>query len=472
MLSLLLLVPLALTPQQAQQRGSGGSAQRPQPITSITQTGHTPAPGTLLSGSSAATPFTPTVTVTPVGAGTMFPGIKGQSALWKIVLQDPAGTGWNEPFLLQVPPAIAFPAPMLVAHHAYGVSMNDIKVNTTYADECAQRGWFLLAPLGANDLSFACEEFQANTAFVLDLVSSLWPTGVDASRIYGVGFSMGGGNALNYAARHLDPERPMFAAIANHTGTVAQINQYNQDPAVQWIYEFWHGAGPLSVPFAYQRSSLVNYDQASKVVLTGSDVARNLTHVPVRNTYATFDPLKHLIDQTKVFHGQLVARGGDSTLVALSGVGHSWSTLNETITCDWLAQHTLALPTSAETLADRDGRWFHFDVAQDAPGAFTPFTWDGDAGANRLTVSATANLARLTADVESLGLDAGVALEVVTSTSDGAPDEIGVTGYASPPTSVLRDGVPTASWTWSGVDDTVVLLEFDGSVAHTWQIAP
>jgi pimeloyl-ACP methyl ester carboxylesterase len=474
MLSALALLAIAAVPQAAAAGASpavGGGAGRAATARqgSMTQTGTTPPRGAPLTTLPVLTPATLSAQPLPapvLGAG---PGVGAQA--WQIKLPDPLGTGYDESFLLQVPPpgaTAAAPAPLLVAFHAYGVSEKDITAHTTFAAECAARGWFLIAPLGATQVSYSSLESQAHVALVLDLAMLVFPGRIDPARIYGVGFSMGGGSALNYAARHLDPGRPMFAAVANHTGEVAHVDTYWNEPAAQWIFEHWFGGPPPGQEFEYLRSSLYDFDPSTLVVNQTTDLARNLTHVPVRSTYVPLDPVKYLLKQTTVLHQQLLARGGSSELVVLSGFGHTWGTLNEAQTCDWLAQRALTLPSAAETLADHDGRYFAFDVEQDAPGAFTPFTWHADAGANRLSVSATANLARLGVATAELGLDTAQPLEVALATADGLADEIGLAGYATAPSQVLRDGAP-AIWSFAG--DAVVLHETDGG-AHTWLVVP
>lgn len=416
--------------------------------------------------------FPPGVTVNQVPTGTLFPGIRTQTTLWHLTFSDPAGTGYDEEFLLQVPPASAFPAPMVVAFHKYGVSVKDIPINTTFPQECEQRDWFLLAPLGASQISYSSEPCQRNTEFVLETVTSLSAGKIDPTRIYGVGFSMGGGVALNYAARHLDPLRPMFAALYNHTGSVSLVDTYTQSPPSQPVLEFWFGGPPWSSGLIYQRASLLDFDPVTEVVDVDTDLTRNLTHIPVRSMYVTFDPVQYLKEQTEIFHSHLRSLGGASELTVKSGVGHSWSNINETEVCDWFAQQSLVLPTAGETLADRDARYHHFVVRQESSTTFTPFKWKGDRGLNRLELSETANLLRLEVYTSSLDLDTAAPLEVTLATADGLADEVLLTGYALPPTTVLRDGVPSAAWSHFPLLGALLLLETDGTVSHTWQVTP
>src|SRR5262245_16368249 len=74
--------------------------------------------------------------------------------------------------------------------------------------------------------TYGNESFHRHTeAAIRDVLTQFC---VDRNRIYGYGLSMGGGNVLNYTARHLDPpaSEGMFAAAINHTGSVAFPIEY------------------------------------------------------------------------------------------------------------------------------------------------------------------------------------------------------------------------------------------------------
>jgi hypothetical protein len=240
---------------------------------------------------------------------------------------------------------------------------------------------------------------------------------------------------------------------------------------VHCILEFWFGGPPAQVPFAYQRSSVIDFN-ANGPVIAGKDLARNLTHVPVLNVHATLDPLSHLVNQTKKLHAHLLAIGGQSELLSVPGNQHLWSTLDETLGLDWLETHRLELPTAASTLADRDGRWFAFEIEQDAAGAFTPFTWASDPATNALFLADTQNLRRIGVRTRELGLDSQRWLRVETGTADALADEIRVFGYAGPPGEVRRDGLVTAAWSFEPGTGSLLLLETDGTNPHLWEVLP
>lgn len=391
----------------------------------------------------------------------------------------PAGSTFIEDFIVYEPvPQPVTPKPLLVAFHGFGVTQNDILVNTTLLQQCAARGWHLLAPLSASGGHFMSDPGQMNTAAALDFVLSGF--NVDESRIYGVGFSMGGGMALNYAARHLDPAHGMLAAVVDHTGSVDLNETYRKDPASQFIFDFWYGDGSPGSADAFKmtRSSLIAYDDITQQVDPGTDLARNLNHVPIKMVRAQNDPLVLLSEQHDRLYQHMASQGRvpgptfSSTI--LPGNVHKWYTLDAASACDWLSQFSLQIPSSGRTLAVKDGPHFHLYVDQQSADAMTAFTWNVDTQDNRLELSETVNLEALVADTLAAGLSTSQALVVATATSDGASDRISVRGFNAVPSAVLRDGQPAlyGAWTYSPAAKMVTLKELDGSQQHTWTVVP
>lgn len=413
--------------------------------------------------------------VYPAGFGT------GQ---YTITLNN-TGSGWQETFLLQVPRVSATtPAPLLVCFHKFGVSQNDILNRTTFFAEARTRGWYCIAPLGATQVSFSSLESQVNVRAAIEYVTSHFT--IDRTRVYGAGFSMGGGSVTSYAGRHLDPSGVMFAAIANHTGGVAlphtYANEFDDNDAddnqpnfgdnleVPDILDFWYGGPPQLDPFAYLRCSMMDLDPVTNAVAPGTDMSRNLAHVPVLNWLAAGDPFVYLWEQTDEFFKHVQNQNAQNTLVLAPGNVHSWSTLDETAVCNWLAQFTLQVPTQGDTLADDGGAWFHMQLVQDAAGAFTPFHWVVDAPANRFALSATENLRRLTLDMPAVGLRDTQPVRVEVATADATGDEVELQGFGHAPSSVTRDGAP-ATAAYDAPTHTVRLVETDAA-PHVWIVNP
>jgi hypothetical protein len=394
--------------------------------------------------------------------------------LVRVSLGDP-GTGWPETFLFHAP-AQQTPRPMLVAFHSFARSENEIILETRLVQESADRDWYLLAPLSANKRHYSSMPAQLNTEAAIQWMLTHFP-GIDRTRIYGIGFSMGGGMVTSYAARHLDPTDHMFAAIVDHTGTVSLKNTWEDEPASRFFLNFWYGE-PSGTPAAYfgmARCSVLDFDGATQVVNADNAMARNLLHMGVRNTRALNDPLAYLVEQAEVFNGFMISLGAQLGASydyrVLPSSQHYWNLLNYSVTLNWLSQFSLSLPAQANTLADSDRRYFYFDVVQESAGAFTPFSWSIDVAENRVRVHSTSNLLRIRVDTDMAGLDPALPLSIELGTVDGLPDEVSLSDYPAPPITVERDGIPTSAWTYNALLAELTLQELDGS-AHTWVVTP
>ena len=393
--------------------------------------------------------------------------VEGDPGLYQIILTN-TGTGWVEKFLLFVPTLpVGQRAPLLVVFHRYGVSHWDAYFSTTFFREAAARGWFVVAPLGATQRSFSSLESQINVEAALNYTTQ--HLNIDLNRVYGVGFSMGGGSVTNYASRHVDPGGVMFAAIVNHTGDTSLADTYaNESAEIQGILEQWFGGPPAGYAFNYQRSSVIDIDPGNGSIGVGTDLSQNLSHVPLRDWMANNDPMQYLRDQTTAFDAHINGQNLNNTLTIVNGDVHSWNTLSDHAVCDWLSQFSLLLPTAASTLADQDGAYFRFFVNQARPGSFTPFSWVLDPVNNRVTLYNTANLTRVSIDVTSAGLQYAGALKINMDTADGTGDDVLLENVPTAPTSVTRDGA-AATGVYDPVARTFLVSETDNAV-HMWRL--
>jgi pimeloyl-ACP methyl ester carboxylesterase len=206
-------------------------------------------------------------------------------------------TSYIEPFTLLIPsPLPAAKRPLVVIFHKFGSSNLDVLQNTDFVQQCARRGWFLVCPLGASKKHFGSIESQTNTQAVLDWMLATPSLRIDVQRIYGIGFSMGGGAALNYAARHRDPAHAMFAAMIDHSGGVALNNTYANDAPARFILDFWFGDGSAgsAQPWRMTRSSVIDFDSFTLAADTSTDLARNLGSTPLQILRASSDPITYV----------------------------------------------------------------------------------------------------------------------------------------------------------------------------------
>ncbi len=384
------------------------------------------------------------------------------------------GTGFAERFLVQETNNVG-PRPVLVVFHKYGVNHYDALFNTSFFAEARRRNWYCVAPLSGGQTHFSDARSHVHTESVLEWLRVRFS--IDTARVYGVGFSMGGGAAMNYAARQLDPSGLMIAAVFNQSGILSHEDTYPQSAVqIQQIYDdrFGNGQPGSATPWNLQRGSVFSFDPQSYSVVPGVDLGRNLLHVATHTTRTTGD-ISYLITQNDLFHQYLLGIGANPARHVRTVVnypGHSWDAVSEASVCNWLRNHSLKLPTAADTLADCNARYFHFEIEQAVPGVFTPFSWSVQGAANAVTVTNTANLARVGILVDDAGLSALAPLTVTTSCADGQADEIVLHGYSLSPSSVLRDGVPTSAWSYDPMLGRLSLLETDGSAPHVWTIQP
>ncbi len=380
-------------------------------------------------------------------------------------------TAWAEEFILRAPATLGDgPAPLFVGFHSFASGPGELLGQTNFVNTVHARGWFFLAPLGAADENFASIDSQLNTEFVLDLVMNTFGNYIDRERVYGVGFSMGAATGMNFAARHVDPAGLMFAAFVNHTGGVALRHTYaTASPTIRTILEFWFGGGPIDEAFNYRRSSVIDYTLGTKIVFPDESMCRNLVYMPIYDVRSENDPQATLIEQNEIFETFMATLGADITTEIKTQAVHNWSTLHERDALDFLEQHRLEMPTSGRTLADRDARFFHFDVVQDAGGAFSPFTWSIGTRGNRVNVDTTSNLTSLALSPLDAGLDYTRILRFDLASGDATTDLFIVEDFWDPPVEVLLDDVTTASWSHDAQTGRLTLTDTDPAV-NTWKV--
>ena len=472
MLSILLLTASIQFPVTSVEPVRGGGEEPPKKITSMVDTADREDDPRSLGALPVATSFVAqgfgATVISPLAFGV---GLGGRAPVIEVLLTG-LSTGFAENFVVQLP-RVFLPEknPLLMVFHKFGSKADDPYNNTGYPQECADRNWFMISSLGATKKSFSSLASQENRETSLEWLMSMFGPKIDTERVYGVGFSMGGGSVANYAARHLDPDGVQLAAIVDHTGSVSQLNTWQLDSPVRYILEYWFEGEPWQTPFFYQRSSVVEFDKTTLAVYPDVCLAWNLKHVPTMVSHADQDPLAYLVDQSIVLKDFLISIGGTVVYKKSSAGVHDWKTLKARDACDFLSAFVLEHPQSGHTLADRDGKFFAFDIEQGQSGVFSTFDWAIDIAANRLSLQATKNVDVFSVDTDLAQLDTEKDLEVVLSAGDFFADTVELDGYAQAPKQVLRAGVPSSAWNWEPTTGTVVIFE-QSIQSHTWLIQP
>ncbi|TAJ25297.1 MAG: hypothetical protein EPO68_00220, partial [Planctomycetota bacterium] len=331
--------------------------------------------------------------------------------------------GKAERFLVQFPLAAlgAGPTPTVVAFHPYGVSEKSPFQATALPALCQERGWVLIAAYGLVDTNYANVDAQTALVAVLEFIDGYLP--IDRTRLWGVGFSMGGLNALSFGMRHQDPSGFRFAGIVDHSGPIDVAKQYDDGDALlkSILADADHfGGAPGDQPFAYERVS------PAPLVGGAIDPARasieNLLHVPLYLHCNLQDTETSLVAQTQKLHAFLTARGANAVLSTVNGgAQHVWSTLDMVDALAFLEHKPLgALPAAQSLHADRPGTWLATKLLAAPAASIARYRVERVPGANALELRGTHAVDALQLDLAALGLASGAPLYLGAEAADGS----------------------------------------------------
>ena len=417
-------------------------------------------------------------------------GVGGTVLNYSVFVEATGGTELFSLFVPESDPSV--PRPLLTAFHGAGSSHGDIYFRAQeFFVEADQRDWFLIAPLQRNligpaDTSYASVASQLHVEVLIKLILDNY--NIDRNRLYGAGFSMGGGNALSYAARHRDRRVGAFSAVVNHTGSVALADVYANAPVIITNIMLGIFGGPPTGPtFEWQRSSLIELDGAGALLPQGRHMALNLEHVPVQTWFNSSDKFDYLLAQAQAFGSFMTSLpAGNHQLVTVPGGvpncidQHCWATLDIPAACQWLSTQSLETdPAAGTVLADRDARWGRFDVEQRQPGSFTEFNYTVNTGANLVAITDTENARAVGIRVQKLGLDPAQPLFVSMTRMESQGNGIVLRGFSSAPTTVTRNGVffgatcggaaSSIGWCYDAQAGSVTIRE-SSNLSATWRV--
>jgi len=319
-----------------------------------------------------------------------------------------------ERFLLQFPlhePVAPASKALVIAFHPFGVSEKSPFNATALPFLCAQKRYLLLAPYGLVDTNYACAPSQQALDAILALLGK-W-IAYDKERVYAIGFSMGGLNALSYAARHQDPAATRIAALIDHTGTADPIRAYQQGGAeLKALLEdpLHFGGSPTSASYAWQRIAPVRIGSQGVEPLTAQ--VENLLHVPMWIHWNPADPFQDLVHQTVTLRNWLILQGAQvQSSTAVGTLQHAWSTLPMEQAFEWLDDQLLATPPAAfRAHRDAPGGHFEQELRDSVPQQVARWRFDGTGPT--LRVRDTLAVRELAFDPHSYGGGAALTLEL------------------------------------------------------------
>jgi pimeloyl-ACP methyl ester carboxylesterase len=398
-----------------------------------------------------------------------------------------------------VPPTLSPERPLLVLFHIYGGD-GDIELEswTEFSDEADARHWYILAPdqdvpsLGLSSTSSSLRrktygnvDAQDRLELTLRWVLDHYP--IDRDRIYGVGFSMGGGDVVSYAAQHLDPTRGAFAAVATNAGTLCLTQEYWLNPSSREALEraVGGGTGPTTGnAFDYERFSSLLYSdpsQASSLDLGRRHPIQNLARTPLQAWIDTREPSVHLtgfVDDIEVVLGA-PHPGSYFERHDVTGTGdpHRWITFDYGAVCDTFATKQLVVPETAHLTVSRDARYWDLWLRRIDSRAFGEVRYDftqvGVTGTlDRVSITDCRNIERVRFDGGVLGLGMTSFYEVELQRQQPQPVRLELQQVSQPIFVQLNGasiGPAPGIWTYDLATHTLT-LHSSASATDVWTI--
>ena len=265
--------------------------------------------------------------------------------------------------------------PLLLVFHGHAHSYLNAVAVSGYQQEAERRGWFALFPNGGIKENWSSDAGQAAFDEALDWALTLpFADRFDLERVYAVGFSMGGNCAVNFAARNLDPTRPMVAAVASLSGGLSLHDTYAYHspptPDLRPYTELNFLFGVMTNP-AYTNSTPLADPQR---LAGGSSVSTdpmfpsmhaNMVHVPRFISWYSQDVIPYVPDGNKSF--AQASPGGRLRIRKIKGVGHGWNILDPWEVCEFFNSRKLWVPTRGRSVTDRPRRIFDIEVSPAGP---------------------------------------------------------------------------------------------------------
>lgn len=379
------------------------------------------------------------------------------------------GTGFAERIQVMTPfgyDPFGPDVPLLLVGNGYGLSafsffngMSDIP------DEANNRGWLICAVTQLDDKSFgAWNKPQSNVEAALQHMVANYR--VDDDRIYAIGWSMSGGSMASYAARHLDPSKPMIATVAVNAGSLDLVDTYDHEvPAVKTLMEnvnlFQGNPALAAFHYNYERTETIFTDQATGVLNSTYCQARNLKLIPIYHVYSTDDTIPYLPLQNQHFASYLTSLGANLTSQAFTGLPtkHSWDLLDPVALLDWCQQYTVQrTPLQYELNADRSAVYYWTTLTQRTAGQYSRIAVAANTMANSLSLTGIENLSTVTVLPPNGMLNFASKLSLTVGNTDPAPLTLVLQGAGLVSPTYILDGTDVFDdWTYDGSNLTLTV---------------
>jgi pimeloyl-ACP methyl ester carboxylesterase len=327
-----------------------------------------------------------------------------------IYVQAPSGKPANRPLLLLFHGAYYD----FKWKHNVKPLVNELKA---IFDEAASRGWYAVSLTGGQVgdpnvdkvATYANPKVHQRITAVIDEMIALYD--INPNKIYTLGYSMGAADAVNYAARHVDPAGHMIAAAWSWSGALSAV----LEPT--WGCNLFgcptNPCNPTACHLPWvSASSIVVSDTTcdagnpSTGYVSNESLAWNLEHVWLRTSMASMGEIPDAVCTVPPIQ-QLTMNWADpgryTHIPNLGNAHYDPTAWDPDLICDYFEDKRLTLPTSAtKTVAVEDTRYFWFLVDRGNDSQTGSFGWN--VSASQLDLTDVNNIGHLWVDVDS-GLD-------------------------------------------------------------------
>ena len=437
----------------------------------------------------------------------------------KTILGASIGTGYDEKVRIKIPTGKDSDdtLPLVIMCHGLGADLDtlfptgDPPLKHDFQAETESRDWLMmgvtangpgfedsagrsLSTFGSRwaqrNLQAAGDYLVGNPGSIVDDTGTARSTPkVDPTRIYLAGGSMGGGLALAYACRHLDPDHWRPAAVAAFSPALSLVGEwvYADDadmPAADKIVTAMDGYEPTSdaTKFGYRQASFIDLDpDDSHSVIDASSLAYGVLGVtPIYFLWSALEGAapREMWDSTETFlASKSWANAGPGELGAghglndTGGTAHSWNLSDAETVCDWFYTKTLtANPLTALASADLERDPYPFyGVGETPPPASISGSkaWDGGRRRRRyhaidVEKSSAGSFARI-----NYTANAAWTSVVVQDTSNADAVNVRMPLKTKIPAGVTVGGTATHDWHWDPATETVHVRTADTGSAIT-----
>jgi poly(3-hydroxybutyrate) depolymerase len=342
-------------------------------------------------------------------------------------------------------------------------------------DKVGSRGWYAVSLTGGEVAdpnmdkvgTYANPEVHERITAVIDEMIALYQ--INPNKIYTLGYSMGAADAVNYAARHVDPAGHMIAAAWSWSGALSAVLE------PEWPCGLF-GCGPppcdavCHFPWV-SASSIVVSDTTCDIgnpstgYVSNESLAWNLEHAWLRRSTTSAGEIHDAVCTVPPMQ-QLTMNWADPlrySHVPNLGTNHYDPTAwDPDLIYDYFAGKELTLPTSAtKTVAVEDTRYFWFRINRGDDSRTGSFGWD--VAASQLDLTDVDNINHIWVDVDG-GLDSPLdsSGDITIDLTPGATTLIVESIAHTAGVTVWLDGAPATlhnDYDWLTVDSLILYAQ-------------